>query len=318
MTKDRTIDLHTIYFFLMGTMVIIFAIIYVNVRSSQLTFTRAITRQEGNVKQVIQTKISEQEAFLVITRTYESVLTQQEELAGIQAAILELWEAEKSAIICSRTNEYFNLLNEKNEKEYTPTQLAFQDTLVKFEREYQEYVQVIEEIPRYAGIARARAEAKFEEMIEPLNVQVLSARQAVEEINKELNTVLLEGKALADKLYERDIQEMPGVLNAEGGSTPVEEQVYIMKVIENRILSPNFPYAVDVHSVIHAPLQYSTVSSGAYKLPVPESVWNTADLYLRGKIKTDMPDNVLYQARFQQPGKEIWKIMSSGHYFCFA
>lgn len=318
MTKARTIDLHTIYLFIMGILVILFTIIFVNVKASQLMFPRTVVRYSGNTKQVVQTQISEKEAFAEITRTNERIITQQEDLARIQAEILELWEAEKSAIICSRTNEYFNLLEEKYKKEYTPVQLSFQENLAEFESKYQEYISIIERIPGYSGIARTRAEFKFEQTIEPLKVQVVSSTQIVEEINQKLNTVLQEGKALADRLYERDIQVLPGILNAEGGSTPVEEQVYILKVIEDRILSPLFPYAVDALSVVSAPMQYSTYSSGAWKLPVPEAVRNTAELYLRGKLQTDMPDDVVYQALFPQPGKEIWKIMDSGHYFCFA
>lgn len=121
-------------------------------------------------------------------------------------------------------------------------------------------------------------------------------------------------KQLADSLYEEYMKLCPGLANAEGGSTPVEEICYILRVVENRIKSPKFPNTL--REVLWQRNQYSTVASGAIYITPPERVRQIVESYLRGDIRVDeMPENVLYQSR--RINGSIWKHMDSGHYFCF-
>ena len=66
--------------------------------------------------------------------------------------------------------------------------------------------------------------------------------------------------------------------------------------------------------VIHAPGQYGgkrAATCEAYEWVKQE----TTD-YLRGRVETGMPSNVVFQAGFKQ-GNYTWLYMeSSGHYFC--
>lgn len=118
----------------------------------------------------------------------------------------------------------------------------------------------------------------------------------------------------ADALFEEYYSEMCHIVNAEAGGCNSSEHYYVANVIENRIKSSKFPNTI--HSVIWQSGQYSPTWNGAIrKTPLP-SVLTDIENYLRGRIETGMPDNVLYQAGFRQ-GRGVWKHTSSGHYYCY-
>ena len=124
----------------------------------------------------------------------------------------------------------------------------------------------------------------------------------------------LESKQIADDMFEEYYELMCHIVNAEAGICPRIERAYVANVIENRIAHYEFPNTI--RSVIYASGQYAPAMTGSINKTPSKSVRTDVEDYLKGRIETGMPANVVYQAKFIQ-GHGIWEYTPSGHYFCF-
>lgn len=258
-------------------------------------------------------EVPKEEDIANLNTAYSNLQNSLASTETLKSEIKELYDKTITAIVCSDTNWYFKQLAEKH-SQYEEKLLEIEQDISEYERQYDRYQTLLANIPDYAIALREEKNQEFTENVVPVYKLVCSQKERYMADKDEMHSMYESGKQLADSLYEEYMQLCPGLANAEGGNTPVEEICYILKVVENRIKSPKFPNTL--REVLWQRNQYSTVASGAIYITPPARVRQIVENYLRGDIRVDeMPDNVLFQSMYING--TIWKHMDSGHYFCF-
>ncbi len=232
----------------------------------------------------------------------------------LKSEILELYQEVQDALVCSETNDRFNVLDEKY-KEYVEKATEAQALILDYEKKYNEYLDMLATIPEFSKALRDEKYAEFEEF-QSTYAEIDAERQEYEEDKETLLAIYTDAQKIADDYFWLVYDLACHIAFAEAGNCPPIEQCYVLNVIENRQKSPAF-IPTTFHDVVWWPGQYSpTWNGGIYKTPSEETKYIVQE-YLRGRVDTGMPDNVVWQAQFPQ-GKGIWKIMPSGHYFCYS
>lgn len=245
---------------------------------------------------------------------YNTILTKTQALNTMRIELMELHAEVISAKVSSKANKSFNKLSENFGKYIMEVERITQD-ISFYEQKYREYLELGYKIPKYASMAREKYEI-FIQATMGIYEKILQERRSCDEIQGQLKAAIESAHLRADELFYRDYYILTIICFYEARGCPDIEIAYVANVIENRILSPKFAYAHCADDVVWAPKQYEPT----WTTPMNQTnarVQKIVEEYLRGRLETDMPDNVVYQAKFPQKGKEIWKIMDSGHYFCF-
>lgn len=281
----------------------------ISIELPEVPSIRTMTIPEATVK--IPTK----EDFDKLEELYKTALDKTRKLKAPIERITELNSEVLSKVVSSDANYCFNQLVE----EYTAFNEevdSIQEMIDEYKNEYNHYLKLSEEILKvYSAVvtkefvsSMAEAKVKAQRISLPLSKR-LEKLQDIEEL---YNTA----KQFATMLYARDYEQMSIIAFYEGGNCSVEEICRICKVIENRIKDPGFWYAHTAEEVIWAEGQYEPTWTTPMNYSSPR-VREIVDKYMRGLINVDMPDNVVFQAKFPQPGREIWNYFpESGHYYC--
>lgn len=130
-------------------------------------------------------------------------------------------------------------------------------------------------------------------------------------VQKNLN--LSTDVAIAATTYENEdnIDLLARLVYSEVGNLNDEAQIATASVVLNRAQSSMYPDSI--YGVIYDPGQYAVVDNGTINnSPDSRSYENARFVYENG---TQIPENVLYQAEFEQ-GSGIYKIID-GMYFCY-
>ncbi len=245
----------------------------------------------------------------------DDLLCKIEELYTIISSCLEEWHFHRdiigqqysnvlSALVCSDANRYFNRLAES----------------------YDTYLDLSLKLQTYASLYR-----KYYDQI---NSNVITSIESIDSIfsddtllaKDEENVISMhdEAQRIADEFFERDYPLMCRLVTAEGGNCPKEEQCFIANVAENRQKYPGSTYPNTLYEVVYqhnskGEYQYAVVPSGAINMTPYPSVCKNMEEYMRGRIETGMPDNVVFQAKFPQGSQKNnpWRVMESGHWFCY-
>lgn len=255
-------------------------------------------------------RIPTEEDVQRLQKCYEEVSDYLADNSLTKDEILELQTSVEAAVTCSRTNKNFNFLADKY-GEYQQRLTEIQMQIEKFEKEYLRYQKLLEAVPDFAPGILAEKQEEYDTVIVPLHEDIKQVEESYLKDEAEVEEVYLACKQLADYLFNLYYDPLCHIVNAEAGNCPTIEMCYVANVIENRILSPRFPNTP--LDVIFAENQYSPTWNGSYYNTPSKLVRQTMEDYLRGRIDTEMPENVLYQALF--PQGENWKHMPSGHYF---
>lgn len=124
----------------------------------------------------------------------------------------------------------------------------------------------------------------------------------------------------ADDLYNEYYPLMVKLVTCEAGEHYYSDndQFYVMNVAENRVESKHYPNSL--YEVIFQKGQYAPTFDGSWKTKIPnERTEKNVEKYLKGKVQTGMPENVVYQAMFKQ-GSAVWKHVPNGvdegHFYC--
>ena len=127
---------------------------------------------------------------------------------------------------------------------------------------------------------------------------------------------------------QEDLELLAHAINAEQGIEYEDEkitnmlQIYAGQVILNR-LNQNYMGATTIEEVLYSKDQYACVTDQSWDNPVSARAYKNAELLLAGVDYSKyygipkMPDNVIYQAEFEQ-GSDTWgdgPIMNT--YFCY-
>lgn len=251
-----------------------------------------------------------------LRKYYDNVTTYLGSTEVLANEINELYRQVQEAKKCSVANGYFNQLNDKF-KQYQSKLDEIQDAICLYEEMYEVYVDALSTIPEFLVSLHSKKYTEFQEQIEPMHQKIIEQKQNYRQEEETLENIKIDAKRIADEWFEATYYWMCKIVNAEAGSDwmPTLERACVANVIENRITSPKFPN--NIYDVIWAPgPQYApTVDGSINKIPT-ERVMKDMEDYLRGRIETGMPDDVLYQAKASW-GRRIWKEFPSGHKFCF-
>lgn len=233
---------------------------------------------------------------------------------ALKSEILELYQEVQTAPVCSMANRSFNTLEEKY-NEYVEKAAEVQALILDYQEKYNEYLDMLATIPEFSKALRSEKYAEFEKF-QATYADITAVKQEYEKDEKSLANVYIDAKKIADDYFWLVYDLACRIAYAEAGNCPLIEQCYVLNVIENRQKSPAFA-PTTFCGVVYSPGQYSpTWNGGIYNTPSEETKYIVQE-YLRGRIDTGMPDNVVWQAQFPQ-GRGTWKIMPSGHYFCYS
>lgn len=222
------------------------------------------------------------------------------------------------SIVCSEANRY----NNQAHQVYT----IYSTYLVEAKKESEEYTKRYKKCGEILNkINDLEEELNFkEENFSTLSVNsdrfILNKIDQVVKKEDGLVQLLSKSQDYADKLYKEYYPYMLPITTGEGGDKYYsdEDQFCIMNVIENRIKSPYYPNTVK--EVIFQPGQYQPTWDGSWDKTPDERTKKNVENYLRGRVETGMPSNVLYQAMFIQ-GDGVWKHISNsvdvGHFYCY-
>lgn len=251
--------------------------------------------------------------LLELEECYKEVSAFLEGKITLKDEIIELYADVTSAKVCSKANKSFTKLEECF-KEYVMQLYEIQQSIATFEEKYNNYSYLLSEIPEYSVSLRNELYNEFHEKVDPMYKYVSSEKEKYLIDENEINKIYIAAKKIADDFFKEYFDLMSRLVMAEGGITSAEEQCYIANVVENRIERTDYPNTL--YAVIYASGQYACVDTGTINNPASKEVLQNVENYLRGKVETGMPENVVYQARFEQ-GSGNWYVSPSGHYFCY-
>lgn len=233
---------------------------------------------------------------------------------SLYTQIVELHEQVTTAPVCSIANRNFNTIQERFDT-YQQQLRNLEKHFSSYEIEYHKFMDLMDNIPLYC----AKYRNQYNGLSKNFTITYKQVSRKMEQYKKEeqeLNNLYLEAKQIADSFFEEYFSLMCHIVNAEAGMDKCTalERAYVANVIENRIKSSKYPNTI--HGVVYQPGQYEPVMNGTINNKVPTHVEQDVEEYLRGRVETEMPDNIFYQALFRQ-GKGVWKHLPSGHYFCY-
>ena len=315
---------HLLYFGVTGIIATYYLLITLKARSNS-TYNEAITmnyymvRTKDDVEDdAITTReilIPDESEVKELEKLYDELIICVEKIDIIKEEISEFYNDVSNAPVCSIANYHFNLLSEKH-NEWQKLLSEIQEKINIYEQKYKEYVGIISEIPQYSRIYREKYK-EFQDNIEPKYNIVTKKIVKLKEDEQNICTTYELAKGIADTFYEEYYELMSHIVNAEAGliTCTAEDRWYVANVIENRIKHTEYPDTL--YDVIYQPGQYEPVSKGTIDQTPSKMVYEDVEEYLRGRVDTGMPDNVVYQAQFEQ-GSDTWIYMpTSNHYFCF-
>ena len=249
------------------------------------------------------------------TNVYNKLQTNLDKAQDFQDEVEVDSESALKSIVCSEAN-YYNNKTQKALKKYKKSLKKAKKYLTEYKLRYKDAKEL---------------EREINEIENKLNLKTLSKttlnyyKKECDEfasLYKEKSTVIKNAKSAqryADKLYLEYKELMERIVAGECGSKYCsdKDQIYVMQVIENRILHPDFPDTVE--EVIFQPGQYQPTWDGNWNKKVDKRTRENVRAYLRGEVQTGMPRNVVYQAMFKQ-GDYVWAYVPNsvdgGHYYC--
>lgn len=259
-------------------------------------------------------RIPTEEDLHEVEISYNAIFSILGSTDALKSEILELYQEVQTAPVCSETNDRFNVLAEKY-NEYVEKADEVQALILDYQEKYNEYLDMLDTIPEFSKALRNEKYAEFEKF-QTTYAEIDAERQEYEEDEKTLLAIYTDAQKIADDYFWLVYDLACRIAYAEAGNCPLIEQCYVLNVIENRQKSPSFA-PTTFYGVVYSPGQYSPTWNGSINNTPSEETKYIVQEYLRGRIDTGMPDNVVWQAQFPQ-GRGIWKIMSSGHYFCYS
>lgn len=307
--SKRLYTIFLIYFTIIGILLIICLKILSNVFDSGYS-----PLQSKKVSYIQKTlRIPDEEDLHAIEIAYQDICTYFGSTDSLKEEIENLYNDVTSAKVCSIANRNFNSLEEKYNK-YNQQLETIILKISSFEDKYNEYSNLLSNIPLYSVSLREEKYNEFSQKLEPLYNEIKNENENWTHDKEQIDSMYLESKQIADDLFNEYYDLMCHIVYAEAGICPRIERAYVANVIENRIAHYRFPNTI--RGVIYSPGQYEPVMTGSINNTPSKSLRIDVEDYLRGRIETGMPSNVVYQARFIQ-GSGIWKHTPSGHYFCF-
>jgi len=259
--------------------------------------------------------IPSEEDLLKLKNDYNGISTRLSEIEKLKIEIIEAYDDVCNAPVCSIANMHFNSLSESYD-EYLQKVSKIKEELSLYKDTYNTYLGMISKIPKYLCLYQEQYDS-FVDSYKTDYENVLELQQKFNKDHEKLALVFIDAQKIADDFFEEYYDLMCHIVNAEAGLLICTsmERCYVANVIENRIKSEDFPDTL--YEVVYQFGQYAPTTNGLIDNEPSEMVKHDVEEYLRGRIDTQMPDYVVFQARSPK-APNIWKyIEASGHYFCY-
>lgn len=243
----------------------------------------------------IPEEIAYEDVIHELEETYDSLNDCVEEIKPIINELHSYFQESENALVCSDANKAFNA----------------------FAKYYEQYRELLKDIKTYTLTYEDRYEYLQSSIILSPEIVNKEGNEIIED-EEDLSEMYKVSKEKADKLFEEDYPLACRLANAEaGGSSAPEEYYGVIGVAENRIKASYYPDSM--YGVIYDPGEYACVDSGSINKKPTEIVKKHVETYMRGLADFDMPDDVIYQAKFPQGSRpnDPWWISPLGHYFCY-
>ena len=283
------------------------------------------------VQNAIEPKVPTDEDLNNLKQEMEEVIEYLEEQQLEKAELEAMYEIVQADLVCSEANRDFNTLEEKY-LEYVERSDEIQGRIAKLEEQYNEYLSLIDNIPSFSAAHKMRVQRALDEIIGPMYSSICEQKEAYILQRAEVDNIYISAKKIADDFFVECYDLVSHLVNAEAGYlnyssvahlyTPEEieamksmERCKVARILELRVKSPYFKENT-IRDVVYAPGQYSTVKSGAINQEPYPQTWIDMENFLRGRVDTGLPENVVYQALFPQ-GSGTYEHSPSGHYFCY-
>ncbi len=283
------------------------------------------------VQNAIGPRIPTDEDLNNLKQEMEDVITYLEEHELEKAEIEAMYQVVQADLVCSEANRDFNTLEAKY-LEYVERSDEIQKHIAELESEYYEYIALIDNIPNFSAAHKIHVQKALDEVIEPMYSNICEQKETYVLDRGEVESIYIAAKKIADDFFEEYYDLMCHIVNAEAGSLNyssvahlyTQEEIEEMKsmerckvarIMELRVKSPYFEETT-IRAVVYAPGQYAPVASGSINNPPNKQTCIDMENFLRGRVETGLPENVVYQALFTQ-GSGVYEHTPSGHYFCY-
>ncbi len=247
---------------------------------------------------------------------YLDLLKNIDEISKFETPLQTYYEEAEAAKVCSKANKAYNKFSEEYEK------LSVIETNVNALAS--KYDEICINLQEYLDSLDPSVLDGFEykDWINEKKDSIAKLLSDYEEAKNHYANIEQKTKKIADDFFNEYFDPMSRLANAECGTyyVPPEDRYYVCNVVENRIESERFPN--NLHDVIYqgsdgsSPVAYAPTVNKSINLPATNDVKEDVENYLRGRVETGMPSDVVYQAKGKQ-GSYVWKYMEvTGHYFC--
>lgn len=143
--------------------------------------------------------------------------------------------------------------------------------------------------------------------------EIKRRKREAERKRKEKEKKLTEKNFLESLNTKENIYILEHLCNGEAGDQNDECQQAVIWVVLNRVKSKYFPDTVE--GVVFAHMQYACTWDGNYNKKPSERVKKNVQAVLSGKSCIKVPENVVYQAQFEQ-GSGLWRQIGT-ETFCY-
>lgn len=240
----------------------------------------------------IPEEIAYEDVLKELEDAYSTLNESTKEIQPIIKDLYGFYEESENSIVCRDANIAFN----------------------EFSESYKRYRELLREIKICTTTYESRYEYIQNDII--LSPEIVNKEgNKIIEYEENLSEMYVVAKEKADRLFDENYDLMARVGFAEAGaksSADPKEHYAVWGVIDNRIKDSDYPNTT--HGVIYSGA-YDCVSNGNINKEPPELVKRYARDYLRGRVDFDMPDDVIFQAKFKQ-SNSVWWESPLGHYFC--
>ena len=164
---------------------------------------------------IARDRIPTEEDMKALERSYEEVISYLARKNSLMEEITEYYNQNQTFITCSKVNKAYNSLDEKK-SEYNAYIAEIERRISVFEENYNEYVKLLDNIPKFAVSLRRELDEAFRERLDTMQLSISEVKDTYQEDKEEIYWMHEEAHTRADYFYDRDYDPMSRLVNAEG------------------------------------------------------------------------------------------------------
>lgn len=267
---------------------------------SESDFTSALDELRGAINGTV----------VQMNQLLPEIKSDSDKLYDISSRIRETIDLTMASIVCSEVNRHNNEVQSLY-VEFTSETDEANVHITQYNSLYRTYTMLCE--------ALEMLETDSMSTFQCISPAVVS-RPINQLVNEDLCELVINSQGKADAYFDAYFDTMCHIVYAEAGAEYGSDfdRYCVANVIENRIKSQYYPNTLE--GVIFQSGQYEPTWNGSYYREPDQRTMTNMEDYLRGRVETGMPENVLFQAGFPQ-GSGVWQKVENpvdgGHYYCY-